>query len=50
MKETYYFIQAILTGVIAMLYEKLGVFLPLMTIFAGLMVLDYISGMLASAP
>lgn len=48
MKETYYFIQAILTGVIAMLYDKLGVFLPLMTIFAGLMVLDYISGMLAS--
>ena len=48
MKETYYFIQAILTGVIAMLYDKLGVFLPLMTIFAGLMLLDYISGMLAS--
>ena len=48
MRETYYFIQAILTGVIAMLYDKLGVFLPLMTIFAGLMLLDYISGMLAS--
>lgn len=48
MKETYYFIQAIITGVIAMLYNKLGVFLPLMTIFAGLMLLDYFSGMLAS--
>ena len=48
MKETYYFIQAIITGVIAMLYNKLGVFLPLMTIFAGLMLLDYFSGMLGS--
>lgn len=48
MKETYYFIQALVTGVIAMLYDKMGVFLPLMSIFAGLMVLDYLSGMLAS--
>ena len=48
MKETCIFIQALITGVCAMLYEKLGLFLPLMSIFAALMVLDYISGMLAS--
>ena len=48
MKETCIFIQALITGVFAMLYEKLGIFLPLMSIFMALMVMDYLSGMLAS--
>lgn len=48
MKTIYYSIQAGAVALLAWLSAKLGLLLPVICILAGAMILDYITGMLAS--
>lgn len=48
MKQMYMMIQAAATAFIAWLSAKLGILLPVMCVLMGMMVMDYITGMLAS--
>ena len=48
MKQAYITIQAAATALIAWLSARLGLLLPVLCILAVAMVLDYITGMLAS--
>lgn len=47
-KEGIYFIQALISATTAWLADKLGILFPMLCIFIAMMVLDQISGMLAS--
>ncbi len=49
MEKTYYFIQAILTGVAAWFSARLGILFPLLVILAICMIIDYATGYGASA-
>lgn len=48
MKQMYMMIQAAAAAFIAWLSAKLGILLPVMCVLMGMMVMDYITGMLAS--
>lgn len=48
MKGTYYFIQAGISGIIAWLSARLGILFPVLAVLAIMMVMDYITGMMAS--
>lgn len=48
MKQVYYTIQAVAAALLAWLSARLGILFPVICILAGMMVLDYITGMLAS--
>lgn len=48
MKQMYMMIQAVAAAFIAWLSDKLGILLPVMCVLMGMMVMDYITGMLAS--
>lgn len=47
-KEVIYFIQALISGVVAWLSDKLGILFPMLCIFVIMMLADQFSGMLAS--
>lgn len=47
-KEGIYFVQALISAAIAWLSDKLGILFPMICIFIAMMILDQISGMLAS--
>lgn len=48
MRETYYLIAGLVSAAIAYVSGKLGVLIPLMGLLVLMMVIDYISGMLAA--
>ena len=48
MKQVYFTVQAGAAALLAWLSARLGLLLPVLIILAGMMVLDYITGMLAS--
>lgn len=48
MKQVYFMVQAGAAALLAWLSARLGILLPVLIILAGMMVLDYITGMLAS--
>ena len=48
MEKTYHILQLGLSGAIAWVSAKLGILYPVLCILFGLMVVDYISGMMAS--
>lgn len=48
MKQVYYTIQVGAAALLAWLSARLGILFPVICILAGMMVLDYITGMLAS--
>lgn len=48
MEKIYHMLQLGLSGVIAWISAKLGILYPVLHILLGLMVIDYISGMMAS--
>lgn len=48
MRGTYYFIQAGISGIIAWLSAKLGILFPVLAVLTIMMVMDYITGMMAS--
>lgn len=48
MKQVYFMVQAGAAALLARLSARLGILLPVLIILAGMMVLDYITGMLAS--
>lgn len=48
MKETYYLITGLVSAAVAYVSGKMGILMPLMGILLLLMVLDYVTGMLAS--
>ena len=47
-KEGIYFIQALISAVVAWLSDKLGILFPMLCIFAAMMIADQFSGMFAS--
>lgn len=48
MKETYYLIAGLVSAAIAYVSEKLGMLIPLIGLLVLMMVIDYITGMLAA--
>ena len=48
MKETYLWGQGVLSAVLAWISAKLGILLPVMVVLFFMMVVDYLTGMLAS--
>ena len=48
MKQIYFAIQGAVAAFIAWLSAKLGILLPVMCVLMGMMIIDYITGMLAS--
>ena len=48
MKQVYIVIQGTVAAFIAWLSAKMGILLPVMGVLMGMMVMDYITGMLAS--
>lgn len=48
MKQLYLTVQALLTAILAWLSARLGILLPVMCLLLAEMVMDYITGMLAS--
>ena len=48
MKQVYIAIQGTAAAFIAWMSAKLGILLPVMCVLMGMMVMDYITGMLAS--
>ena len=48
MEKTIYVVQAIVSGILAWISSKLGILFPVLGVLFLLMVLDYITGMMAS--